>query len=147
MYPHTVYGALLGMQKGRSVDVCNSFELVVNCVEGRTVLDKEYFTAKEAQCRCSPCAVRLPVGYFFYLQVVIFTCSQALPCPGFLLLILQNKESWAGPQCIRPVLYVHVQVVVAPVSTTGMVAIESVILCTAGIEWCGLTENSWLMGN
>ena len=44
MYPHTVYGALLGMQKGRSVDVCNSFELVVNCVEGRTVLDKEYFT-------------------------------------------------------------------------------------------------------
>jgi len=49
MYPHTVYGALLGMQKGRSVDVCNSFELVVNTVEGRTVLDKEYFTAKEAQ--------------------------------------------------------------------------------------------------
>lgn len=88
-----------------------------------------------------------PSRILFYWQVVIFTRSQALPCPGFLLLILQTKESWAGPQCICPVLYVHVKVVVAAVSTTGMVAIESVILCTAGIEWCGLTENSWLMGN
>ena len=49
-HTHTVYGALLGTQKGRSVEVCNSFELVVSSVEGRIVLDKEYFTAKEEQC-------------------------------------------------------------------------------------------------
>ena len=45
-----VYGALLGSQKGRSVEVCNSFELVVTTVDGRAVLDKEYFTEKEEQC-------------------------------------------------------------------------------------------------
>ena len=49
-HTHTVYGALLGTQKGRSVEVCNSFELVVSSVEGHVVLDKEYFTAKEEQC-------------------------------------------------------------------------------------------------
>ena len=46
-----VYGALLGVQKGRSVEICNSFELLVNAVDGQAVLDKEYFTAKEEQCK------------------------------------------------------------------------------------------------
>lgn len=47
-----VYGALLGRQKGRSVEICNSFELVVESRDGSSVhvLDKEYFTAKEEQC-------------------------------------------------------------------------------------------------
>lgn len=57
---HTVYGALLGTQKGRSVEVCNSFELVVSNVEGRVVLDKEYFSAKEEQCMSDPASS----GYF-----------------------------------------------------------------------------------
>ena len=55
---HTVYGALLGTQKGRSVEVCNSFELVVSNVEGRVVLDKEYFSAKEEQCMSGPARTR-----------------------------------------------------------------------------------------
>ena len=46
-----VYGVLLGRQKGRSVEVCNSYELVVEVIEGHLVLDKEYFTAKEDQCK------------------------------------------------------------------------------------------------
>lgn len=45
-----VYGALLGVQRGRCVEVCNSFELVVSEEDGCTVLDHEYFTAKEEQC-------------------------------------------------------------------------------------------------
>ena len=49
---NVVYGALLGRQKGRSVEICNSFELVVESRDGSSVhvLDKEYFTAKEEQC-------------------------------------------------------------------------------------------------
>ena len=46
-----MYGALLGRQKGRSVEVCNSFELVVSASGGSSVLDKEYFAAKEEQCK------------------------------------------------------------------------------------------------
>ena len=38
------------MQKGRSIEICNSFELLVTFVDGHAVLDKEYFTAKEEQC-------------------------------------------------------------------------------------------------
>lgn len=49
--PASVYGALLGVQRGRCVEVCNSFELVVSADEknGRAVLDQEYFAAKEEQ--------------------------------------------------------------------------------------------------
>ena len=43
-----VYGVLLGTQKGRSIEICNSFELVVSD-EGK--LDREYFTSKEEQCK------------------------------------------------------------------------------------------------
>jgi COP9 signalosome complex subunit 6 len=41
-----VYGALLGTQKGRSIDICNSFELVVSV---ERLLDRSYFTSKEEQ--------------------------------------------------------------------------------------------------
>lgn len=50
-----VYGALLGVQKGRSIEICNSFELLVNVTDGQAVLDKEYFTAKEEQCMLCNC--------------------------------------------------------------------------------------------
>lgn len=48
----SVYGVLLGQQKGRSVEICNSYELLVEKTEdGRLVCDKEYFLAKEDQCK------------------------------------------------------------------------------------------------
>jgi COP9 signalosome complex subunit 6 len=46
-----VYGALLGVQEGRSIEICNSFELLVNTVDGRVEHDAEYFSAKEKQCK------------------------------------------------------------------------------------------------
>ena len=42
-----MYGALLGTQKGRSIDICNSFELVVS---DERQLDRDYFASKEEQC-------------------------------------------------------------------------------------------------
>lgn len=45
-----VYGALLGVQEGRNIEICNSFELLVNVVDGRVSHDQEYFTSKEKQC-------------------------------------------------------------------------------------------------
>lgn len=49
--PECVYGALLGTQKGRGIEICNSFELVVTLIEGQVVLDRDYFTEKEEQCK------------------------------------------------------------------------------------------------
>ena len=47
-----VYGALLGLQKGRSVEISNSFELLLQEEEnGVLKLNKAYFTAKEEQCK------------------------------------------------------------------------------------------------
>lgn len=48
--PFLVFGALLGQQKGRSIEICNSYELVVNVLEGKFALDTDYFLAKEEQC-------------------------------------------------------------------------------------------------
>ena len=45
-----MYGALLGVQEGRSIEICNSFELLVNFADGRVTHDAEYFNAKEKQC-------------------------------------------------------------------------------------------------
>ena len=45
-----MYGVLLGTQKGRSIEICNSFELVVS---DERQLDREYFTSKEEQCKVS----------------------------------------------------------------------------------------------
>ena len=51
----TVFGALLGRQKGRSVEICNSYELVVNVAgeNNKLILDREYFLSKEEQCNIS----------------------------------------------------------------------------------------------
>lgn len=44
-----VIGALLGIQKGRSVEIFNSFELVSTVVDGSIVVDTDYFRAKREQ--------------------------------------------------------------------------------------------------
>jgi len=49
-----VIGALLGVQTGRSIEVFNSFELVVKVVDGHAVLDRTYLTTKLGQCMISP---------------------------------------------------------------------------------------------
>ena len=41
------------MQKGRQVEISNSFELAVDIVNDSAILDKEYFSAKEEQCKYS----------------------------------------------------------------------------------------------
>ena len=43
----------LGIQKGRSVEIFNSFELVSTVVDGSIVVDTDYFRAKREQC--TPC--------------------------------------------------------------------------------------------
>jgi len=44
-----VIGALIGNQKGRSLEIMNSFELVFNIIEGKCVIDREYYNTKEEQ--------------------------------------------------------------------------------------------------
>lgn len=55
---YVVFGALLGVQKGRQVEISNSFELAVDIVNDSAVLDKEYFSAKEEQCEYSIISTR-----------------------------------------------------------------------------------------
>nr|CAG4643319.1 EOG090X08T4 [Ilyocryptus agilis] len=44
-----VIGALIGKQKGRSLEIMNSFELVFNVIEGSIIIDREYYNTKEEQ--------------------------------------------------------------------------------------------------
>ncbi len=46
----SVLGALIGKQKGRNIEVMNSFELLCMTVNNDTVIDKDYYNTKEAQC-------------------------------------------------------------------------------------------------
>lgn len=47
----SVYGAVTGKQRGRLLEVTNSFELMYDMVEGHVVIDREYLRAREAQCK------------------------------------------------------------------------------------------------
>lgn len=44
-----VIGALIGKQKGRSLEIMNSFELVFTHVEGSIIIDRDYYNTKEEQ--------------------------------------------------------------------------------------------------
>lgn len=48
--PPRQLGCLLGLQDGRNVEICNTFECVVNTdASGAQVIDKEYLAVKQAQ--------------------------------------------------------------------------------------------------
>lgn len=45
-----VYGALIGKQDGRKVEVYNSFELRYETIDGDVVINRDYYNTKEEQC-------------------------------------------------------------------------------------------------
>ncbi|XP_063903079.1 COP9 signalosome complex subunit 6 [Zophobas morio] len=44
-----VIGALIGKQKGRNIEIMNSFELVFSVIGGDVIIDRDYYTMKEEQ--------------------------------------------------------------------------------------------------
>ncbi|KFM70548.1 COP9 signalosome complex subunit 6, partial [Stegodyphus mimosarum] len=44
-----VIGALIGKQKGRNIEIMNSFELMCDRIEGHILINKDYYTSKEQQ--------------------------------------------------------------------------------------------------
>jgi COP9 signalosome complex subunit 6 len=49
-----VYGALIGKQAGRDIELMNSFELDYNVIEGVVVIDRDYYNTKEEQFKQVP---------------------------------------------------------------------------------------------
>ena len=47
--PQKIFGALIGKQKGRNVEVMNSFELDYATIEGKVIIDRDYYNEKEGQ--------------------------------------------------------------------------------------------------
>ncbi|XP_071798663.1 COP9 signalosome complex subunit 6-like [Asterias amurensis] len=47
--PTQVLGAIIGQQKGRNIEVFNSFELLFDIVDGNIIVDREYYNTKEEQ--------------------------------------------------------------------------------------------------
>lgn len=46
-----VYGALIGKQDGRKIEVYNSFELRYLEIDGDVVINRDYYNTKEEQCK------------------------------------------------------------------------------------------------
>lgn len=44
-------GALIGKQKGRNIEIMNSFELVFNTIGNDVIIDRDYYNMKEEQCK------------------------------------------------------------------------------------------------
>lgn len=47
----SVIGALIGKQKGRNIEVMNSFELVFSVIENDIIIERDYYNLKELQCK------------------------------------------------------------------------------------------------
>ena len=47
--PQKIFGALIGKQKGRNIEVMNSFELDHTTVEDKVIIDRDYYDIKEEQ--------------------------------------------------------------------------------------------------
>lgn len=45
----SVYGALIGKQKGRNIEIMNSFELLFTCIGDDVIIDRDYYNTKEEQ--------------------------------------------------------------------------------------------------
>jgi COP9 signalosome complex subunit 6 len=46
-----VYGGLIGKQKGRKIEVLNSFELKFEVIDDDIIINKDYYNTKEEQCK------------------------------------------------------------------------------------------------
>lgn len=46
---------MIGKQKGRKIEVMNSFELLFDLIEGEIIVNMEYYNTKEEQCRLQIC--------------------------------------------------------------------------------------------
>ena len=46
-----VFGALLGTQEGRSMEILNSFELQYDIIDNDVVINTDYYHAKAEQCK------------------------------------------------------------------------------------------------
>lgn len=46
-----VFGAVIGKQTGRSIELLNSFELVTTEVDGNVIIDGVYYETKSEQCK------------------------------------------------------------------------------------------------
>lgn len=46
-----VYGGLIGKQKGRKIEVLNSFELKFEVIDDDVIINKDYYNTKEEQCK------------------------------------------------------------------------------------------------
>jgi len=44
-----VYGAIIGKQAGRDIEIMNSFELDYTAIEGQVIIDRDYYNTKEEQ--------------------------------------------------------------------------------------------------
>ena len=73
-----VFGALLGVQKGRQVEISNSFELAVDIVNDSAVLDKEYFSVKEEQCMYSITLIQGNNIHRLYIVKQVFSSLEVL---------------------------------------------------------------------
>lgn len=51
-------GALIGKQNGRNIEIMNSFELAFDIVCEAIVINKDYYSLKEGQCK---------IFYFLFL--------------------------------------------------------------------------------
>lgn len=47
----SVIGAVIGKQKGRNIEIMNSFELKFHYDGDSIIIDKEYYSIKEEQCK------------------------------------------------------------------------------------------------
>lgn len=61
-----VYGALIGKQEGRKIEVFNSFELKYEKIDEDVVINRDYYNTKEEQCKFNLIWIKLQFHHHIY---------------------------------------------------------------------------------
>ncbi|KAH8407346.1 hypothetical protein KR215_007664 [Drosophila sulfurigaster] len=69
--PRQVYGALIGKQKGRNIEVMNSFELKTDEIADETIINRDYYNKKEQQYKQVTIQNSLTVNYVTYILIYV----------------------------------------------------------------------------
>lgn len=68
-----VYGALIGKQEGRKIEIFNSFELRYETIEGDVIINRDYYNTKEEQCKSFQHIPRDLITNFCHFQISKFS--------------------------------------------------------------------------
>jgi len=102
-----VLGALIGKQKGRNLEIMNSFELMFHVSNSSVIVDREYYTTKEDQCECKQPHFVMTSECVNFIGILVLLCNlgyiltEPTVCQEFFFACVKSKNQAVVSETFR----------------------------------------------